>query len=312
MKEAMADEGASLPSNYVTFLDLKQRWLQQQSSSKSNSNPHPHQSNDAGTNQPKQATGSRNPLGRNSNRIVNQLKPDKNPVPRGKNSNPIVNQLKPDDSGPKDVGRNHNRIVNQVKPVHDSGSKTLAQVADDQEHVNNQSKSKLKKKQRKKNPRFVTDQKQTRGSTEPEPEKEKKQHGYKGNRVVTDQKQTEPEPVQERKQHGYKGNQTGPESVQERKQHGYKGNRVVTDQKQTGPEPVQERKQHGGRRYQEVREPKGKTIPFAQNVDESVAAAKDRTRLRGSGRFHGMRGSKHPVPLQIWVRKGESEVSPSF
>ncbi|KAJ0699958.1 hypothetical protein HanOQP8_Chr10g0362041 [Helianthus annuus] len=281
MKEAMGDEGASLPSNYVTFLDLKQRWLQQQSSSKSKSNPHPHQSNDAGTNQPKQATGSRNPLGRNSNRIVNQLKPDKNPVPRGKNSNPIVNQLKPDDSGSKDLGRNHYRIVNQVKPVHDSGSKTLAQVADDQEHVCNQSKSELKKKKKKKkkrNPRFVTDQKQTRGSTEPEPEKEKKQHGYKGNRVVT-------------------------------------------DQKQTGPEPVQERKQHGGRRNQEVREPKGKTIPFAQNVDDSVAAAKDRTRLRGSGRFnggrdsgrfHGMRGSKHPVPMQIWVRKGESEVSSSF
>ncbi|KAJ0521385.1 hypothetical protein HanIR_Chr10g0470221 [Helianthus annuus] len=254
MKEAMGDEGASLPSNYVTFLDLKQRWLQQQSSSKSKSNPHPHQSNDAGTNQPKQATGSRNPLGRNSNRIVNQLKPDKNPVPRGKNSNPIVNQLKPDDSGSKDLGRNHYRIVNQVKPVHDSGSKTLAQVADDQEHVCNQSKSELKKKKKKKrNPRFVTDQKQTRGSTEPEPEKE--------------------------------------------------------------------RKQHGGRRNQEVREPKGKTIPFAQNVDDSVAAAKDRTRLRGSGRFnggrdsgrfHGMRGSKHPVPMQIWVRKGESEVSSSF
>ncbi|MFS7932963.1 hypothetical protein Hanom_Chr04g00374151 [Helianthus anomalus] len=197
-------------------------------------------------------------------------------------SNPIVNQLKPNDSGSKDVGRNHNRIVNQVKPVHDSGS--LAQVADDLEHVNNQSKSELKKnKKKKKNPRFVTDQKQTGGSTEPELEKEKKQHGYKGNRVVT-------------------------------------------DQKQTGPEPVHERKQHGGRHNQEVREPKGKRIPFAQNVDDSVAAAKDRTRLGGSGRFNGgrnnarrdsgrfqgMRGSKHLVPLQIWVRKGESEVSPSF
>ncbi|KAL8225434.1 hypothetical protein R6Q57_017991 [Mikania cordata] len=142
----MADEGPSLPSNYVTILHLKERWLkQQQQSSKPNPNHHESDSNST----------VKIPNESDSNSTV---KISNESVHPRRNQPPIMNQPKPDVTP-------HNSPTNSVHRRRNKQPKPDVKAADNRQKIEKQKhQSTIKNSSRNRNPNQIR--------TEPE----KKQH----------------------------------------------------------------------------------------------------------------------------------------
>lgn len=175
--------GPSLPSNYVTILHLKERWLQQQqqqSSSKSDSQ------HDSGSKTPNESLPILKSHANTKNH--NQLKShatvhdSDSKIP----NEPLRHRMITNDSASKTSNHTVHRNVNKLNPTDvvtdDSDSKTGDNqhtiVEKKQEHNTDQSSSKPKPSATKdgsrgRNPRFVTEQIPADGGNTPEPVLEK-------------------------------------------------------------------------------------------------------------------------------------------
>lgn len=293
-------EGPSLPSNYVTILQLKERWLQQQNQQ----------------NPPKSYSDS-------------QL----NPHPNHDSAPEIPNK-------PLHRIRHRHRAPNHLKPqvtVHDSGFKTLAHVAvnlpngEKQEHNNDCSNSKLSTNNntsRRPKPRSITDQNPLGGSTpllEPRPAEENEHRGRRrrGNQKVVREPGDQTPPLA-RNVHGLSHNDAradAPAVVKESNGSNVSQgtNRTSAVVKESNGSNVSQRT---NRTPAVVKESNGSNVsqwtnrtPAVVKEDNIPNASQGINRRGGFGRFHGVPrygpskpsfGSKKGQVSLVWVKKGES------